>query len=86
MLSDLAGWRNEVLVGFVELMQREVHDIQQALLETCSWRVISLLSTWRQCELSAPTAAAAAKVCCQFNTFVLRLHTVVSLKNKENKE
>ena len=62
MLNDLAQWRNEVLLGFVEFVQREVSDLQQALLEMCSWRVILLLSTWKQCELSAHHNAAAAKV------------------------
>ena len=53
MMIDLAHWRNEVLLGYVQFVQRDVSDAFSSLMETCSWRVILLLATWKQCELSA---------------------------------
>ena len=53
MMVDLTHWRNEVLLGYVQFVQRDVGDAFSTLMETCSWRVILLLASWKQCELAA---------------------------------
>ena len=52
-MVDLTHWRNEVLLGYVQFVQRDVGDAFSTLMETCSWRVILLLASWKQCELAA---------------------------------
>jgi hypothetical protein len=55
-MNDLSDWRAEVVYVFLQFVQKEVSDLQPSLLEICCWRVLSLLTTWRQAHQSKISA------------------------------
>ena len=48
IMVDLPSWRNEVLLGFVQFVTREVTDPFYQLSDQCCRRIISILTQWKQ--------------------------------------
>ncbi|XP_064619246.1 protein furry-like isoform X4 [Lineus longissimus] len=47
LMSDFSDWREEVVSGFIQFIQKEVSDSFPQVLETCLRMMLQLLSQWK---------------------------------------
>ena len=61
IIADLPIWRNDILRGFIQFIQREVNDTQSTLLENCNHRLRALIVQWKNAVMINMEAQKVSK-------------------------